>query len=103
MLYSASPITLVNTPPPQSLPIYNLLYAEFWQEIHNFNGTSDDVIEDDVIENEEILKLFLPILRANFTVLDSYIYTHQPPLDLRISVFGGLQDPHLLIMILIMS
>jgi medium-chain acyl-[acyl-carrier-protein] hydrolase len=75
-------------PPPQSLPIYNLPYAEFWQEIRNFNGTSDDVIE-----NEDIVKLFLPILQADFTVLDTYSYSHQRTFDCPISVFGGLQDP----------
>ncbi|WP_413173053.1 thioesterase II family protein [Anabaena azotica] len=72
---------------PAKRPIYNLPDAEFWQEIRNFNGTPDDVIE-----NEEIIQLFLPILRADFTVLDTYNYTHQPPFDFPISVFGGLQD-----------
>ncbi|RUS95439.1 thioesterase [Trichormus variabilis SAG 1403-4b] len=72
---------------PTKRPIYNLPDAEFWQEIRNFNGTPDDVME-----NQDIIQLFLPILRADFTVLDTYIYTNQPPLDCPISVFGGLQD-----------
>ncbi|MBD2692146.1 thioesterase II family protein [Anabaena catenula] len=72
---------------PSKRPIYNLPDAEFWQEIWNFNGTPDDVME-----NQDIIQLFLPILRADFTVLDTYIYTIQPPLDCPISVFGGLQD-----------
>ncbi|TAF08676.1 MAG: thioesterase [Nostocales cyanobacterium] len=73
---------------PTKRPIYNLPDAEFWQEIRNFNGTPDDVIE-----NEDIIQLFMPILRADFTVLDTYMYTEQPPFDFPISVFGGLQDP----------
>lgn len=72
---------------PTKRPIYNLPDAEFWQEIRNFNGTPDDVIE-----NQDIIQLFLPILRADFTVLGTYIYTNQPPLDCPLSVFGGLQD-----------
>jgi medium-chain acyl-[acyl-carrier-protein] hydrolase len=72
---------------PTKLPIYNLPDAEFWQEIRNYNGTPDDVIE-----NQDIIQIFLPILRADFTALDTYSYTHQPPFDFPISVFGGLQD-----------
>ncbi|MTJ51626.1 thioesterase [Anabaena sp. UHCC 0253] len=72
---------------PTKKPIYNLPDPEFWQEIRNFNGTPDDVMK-----NTEIMKLFLPILRADFTVLDTYIYTHQPAFDFPISVFGGLKD-----------
>jgi surfactin synthase thioesterase subunit len=45
------------------------------------------------MENEDIVRLFLPILRADFTVLYTYSYSHQRPFDFPISVFGGLQDP----------
>jgi medium-chain acyl-[acyl-carrier-protein] hydrolase len=72
---------------PTKRKIYNLPDAEFWQEIRNYNGTPDDVME-----NQEMIQIFLPILRADFTVLDTYVYTHQPPFNIPISVFGGLQD-----------
>ncbi|WP_137666081.1 thioesterase II family protein [Sphaerospermopsis reniformis] len=73
---------------PTKRKIYNLPDDEFWQAICNFNGTPDGVIG-----NEELIQIFLPILRADFTVLETYVYTHQPPFDFPISVFGGLQDP----------
>ncbi|MBK1986440.1 thioesterase [Sphaerospermopsis aphanizomenoides BCCUSP55] len=73
---------------PTKRKIYNLPDAEFWQEILNYNGTPDEVTA-----NQDIIAVFLPILRADFTVLETYIYTHQPPFDFPISVFGGLQDP----------
>ncbi|GBE93202.1 gramicidin dehydrogenase [Nostoc cycadae WK-1] len=38
------------------------------------------------------MQLFQPILRADFAVLETYIYTPEPPLACPISVFGGLQD-----------
>jgi surfactin synthase thioesterase subunit len=38
------------------------------------------------------MQIFLPIIRADFTVLESYVYTPQPPLDCPITAFGGLQD-----------
>jgi medium-chain acyl-[acyl-carrier-protein] hydrolase len=91
--YNLTPLHLFisarNAPqlPRTKRPIYNLPDAEFWQEIRNFNGTPDNVIE-----NQDIIQLFLPILRADFTVLGTYIYTTQPPLDCPLSVFGGLQD-----------
>nr|WP_230968255.1 thioesterase domain-containing protein [Nostoc sp. WHI] len=44
------------------------------------------------MENEQLLQLFLPCLRADFTMLETYAYTSKMPLDCPISVFGGLQD-----------
>ncbi len=38
------------------------------------------------------MQLFLPILRADFAVLETYVYAPTPPLKCPISVFGGLQD-----------
>jgi medium-chain acyl-[acyl-carrier-protein] hydrolase len=34
----------------------------------------------------------MPILRADFTLCETYRYTPEPPLDCPISAFGGLQD-----------
>ncbi|WP_353931560.1 thioesterase II family protein [Okeanomitos corallinicola TIOX110] len=67
--------------------IYNLPDQEFWQEVNKLNGTPNEVIE-----NAEMIEIFLPILRADFTVLETHIHTNQQPFDFPISVFGGLQD-----------
>ncbi|BDA68781.1 hypothetical protein CAL7716_029470 [Calothrix sp. PCC 7716] len=32
------------------------------------------------------------MLRADFAVLETYVYKHEQPLDCPITVFGGLQD-----------
>jgi medium-chain acyl-[acyl-carrier-protein] hydrolase len=40
----------------------------------------------------ELMQMFLPILRADFAVLETYIYTEKQPLECPITVFGGLQD-----------
>lgn len=45
-----------------------------------------------ILENPELLKLFLPTLRADVTVLDSYVYRQEPPLGCPISAFGGDAD-----------
>ncbi|WP_016951928.1 thioesterase II family protein [Anabaena sp. PCC 7108] len=73
---------------PTKPPIYNLPDAEFWQEILNYNGTPNEVMQ-----NQDIIQIFLPILRADFTVLNTYAYQNQLAFDFPISVFGGLQDP----------
>jgi medium-chain acyl-[acyl-carrier-protein] hydrolase len=39
------------------------------------------------------MQLLRPILRADFTVCDTYTYVPDAPLDCSISAFGGLQDP----------
>ncbi|TAE61954.1 MAG: thioesterase [Nostocales cyanobacterium] len=67
--------------------IYNLPDQEFWQEVSKLNGTPNEVIE-----NAEMIELFLPILRADFTALETHIHTNQQPFNFPISVFGGLQD-----------
>ncbi|WP_315790360.1 thioesterase II family protein [Fischerella sp. JS2] len=74
---------LVNPKPP----IHNLPEAEFMAELRRLNGTPQALLE-----NEELMQLFLPILRADFAVLETYIYTQQAPLYCPITAFGGLED-----------
>jgi medium-chain acyl-[acyl-carrier-protein] hydrolase len=73
--------------PPTKPPIHALSEPELLAELRRFDGTPNAVLED-----PELLQLFLPILRADFAVVDTYVYNHEPPLDCPISVFGGLQD-----------
>jgi medium-chain acyl-[acyl-carrier-protein] hydrolase len=42
--------------------------------------------------NAEYLQLFLPILRADFELYETYVYLPQDPLDCPIAAFAGLQD-----------
>ncbi|MBD2385834.1 thioesterase II family protein [Cylindrospermum sp. FACHB-282] len=73
--------------PSRKPPIYNLPEAEFLEELRLLNGTPKAVLE-----NKELMQLFLPLLRADFAVLDTYVYSHQGTLDCPMTVFGGLQD-----------
>jgi medium-chain acyl-[acyl-carrier-protein] hydrolase len=45
-----------------------------------------------VLENTELMELFLPVLRADFTAIETYVYTPKPRLNSAITVLGGLQD-----------
>jgi medium-chain acyl-[acyl-carrier-protein] hydrolase len=49
-------------------------------------------LQQAVLENAELMALCLPVLRADLTVLDTYAYTPDDPLDCPISAFGGLRD-----------
>ncbi len=69
------------------LPIHRLPDAEFLEELRHLNGTPEALLE-----NDELMQLFMPIIRADFAVLENYIYTPQTPLDCPITAFGGLQD-----------
>ncbi len=61
--------------------------AKFIQSIHKYGG-----IPEEILQNTELMELFLPTLRADFSLLETYAYIEEPALDCPISVFGGLQD-----------
>jgi len=56
-------------------------------EIKKLGGTPDEVLE-----NEELIQLFLPMLRADFTLLETYTYVPELPLSFPISAYYGTQD-----------
>ena len=39
------------------------------------------------------MALLIPTLRADVTLCETYQHADEPPLDIPITVFGGLQDP----------
>lgn len=73
--------------PSAKPPIHLLPDTEFKQELYRLNGTPVSVLQ-----NNELMQLLIPILKADFAVLETYIYTNEPPLKCPITVFGGLQD-----------
>ena len=66
---------------------YDLPESEFVEELRRLGGTPAEVLE-----NDELLRLMLPLLRADFSVTQTYSYTGGPPLDCPLTVFGGLRD-----------
>lgn len=68
-------------------PIHNLPEQAFLSELRRLKGTPEAVLA-----NAELMQLLLPTLRADFAVLETYVYTPKPPLNCSITVFGGLQD-----------
>ena len=66
---------------------YNLPEGEFLTELRRLKGTPGELLED-----EELMQIMLPVLRADFAVYETYEYSTEPPLNCPISAFGGLQD-----------
>jgi medium-chain acyl-[acyl-carrier-protein] hydrolase len=66
---------------------YNLPEAELIEELRTLDGTPEEVLE-----NPELMQVLLPILRADFEVVETYEYSEDRPLSVPISALGGLQD-----------
>jgi len=72
----------------RTAPIHALPEPEFLAQLRRLGGTPQAVLE-----NAELMQILIPILRADFAVLENYTYTNEPPLDCAIAAFGGLEDP----------
>lgn len=69
-------------PPTHALPV-----PEFIEELRRLDGTPEEVLQ-----NDELLRLVLPLLRADFSLCETYLYNPEEPLQCPITAFGGLQD-----------
>lgn len=66
---------------------YDLPDAEFVEELRRLNGTPEEVLD-----HPELMRLIIPMLRADFAVCQTYLYKDEPPLACPITAFGGLSD-----------
>jgi surfactin synthase thioesterase subunit len=73
--------------PAREEPIHSLPEPEFLLKLRELNGTPEEVLQHD-----ELMRLLLPILRADFGVNETYTFTAEEPLEAGISAFGGLGD-----------
>jgi surfactin synthase thioesterase subunit len=67
--------------------LHRLPDAEFLAALRKYGGTPEEVLE-----NAELVQLFMPILRADFAVVETYAYKPEAPLDCSITAFGGVED-----------
>lgn len=73
--------------PRSGQPIHLLPDEHFWTALKKMNG-----IPDEVLLRPELRQVFLPILRADLCMSETYLYLPKPPLPCPISVFGGAKD-----------
>jgi medium-chain acyl-[acyl-carrier-protein] hydrolase len=73
---------------PDRLPhLHQLPDREFLEELSHFNGTPAEVLN-----NAELMQFFMPTLRSDFSVCETYRYVEAAPLTCPITVFGGVDD-----------
>lgn len=73
---------------PEPRPLHQLSQERFCEELGRFGGTPRELME-----NPELMALYLPILRADFTVDETYEYNHGDALPVSITAFCGTDDP----------
>lgn len=72
---------------PEPNPIYHLPDDEFKKALERFEGTPKEILE-----NQELLDFFLPMLRADFTMDETYYDKDLTVLRSPIEAFGGRKD-----------
>jgi surfactin synthase thioesterase subunit len=73
--------------PRRQESIYTQPDEEFIQSIKELGGTPEAILQ-----NNELMQLFLPMLRADFELCEVYQHTIEAPLAIPIAAFGGLAD-----------
>jgi medium-chain acyl-[acyl-carrier-protein] hydrolase len=69
-------------------PIHTLPDDAFAERIQGFGGTPSEILQDEAMRD-----LFLPVLRADLAIRETYTYTDAPPLQIPIFAHGGTNDP----------
>ncbi|XYI02621.1 thioesterase II family protein [Sorangium sp. So ce1128] len=74
-------------PEVPDVAIHALPDDEFIAALSHYGGMPANVLRE-----PELMKVLLPVLRADFAVFETWKHVKEEPLDLPISVFGGLDD-----------
>lgn len=68
-------------------PIHKHSDADFIKELRKYNGTPESILS-----NNELMRVLLPLIRADFTLYETYEYQDEEPLACRITAFGAFED-----------
>lgn len=75
--------------PDTEPPLHHLPDDELTYEIQQRYGG----IPKQILEYPELLEIFLPVLRTDFAMVETYQYQAQDPFDFPITCYGGADDP----------
>lgn len=67
--------------------LHSLPEKEFREKLETYGGTPKAVLESD-----ELMELLVPLLKADFSICETYVYKQNNPLNCPISVFGATTD-----------
>lgn len=73
--------------PDRNPPLHQLPDAEIIDMLTRIGGTPQSILQ-----HAELMKMLIPIMRADFELCETYVYAPEPPLDCPITAFGGEQD-----------
>lgn len=74
---------------PEMKPLLHPLPdAQFIQGIQQRYGG----IPPTIMQDAEMMAVFTPVLRSNFTMIETYAYTDAPPFEIPVMAFGGTHD-----------
>jgi medium-chain acyl-[acyl-carrier-protein] hydrolase len=72
---------------PEDPSVGQLSDAALIEILGRYEGTPRELLND-----AELMRLVLPVIRADMALCNSYVYEPGPPLECPITVFGGLED-----------
>ncbi|WBB80650.1 beta-ketoacyl synthase N-terminal-like domain-containing protein [Micromonospora sp. WMMD882] len=73
--------------PDPEPPMHRLPEAKLVDRLRAMGGTPEEMLAD-----PETLAVYLPLLRADFAMVETRIHQTEPPLDVPLTVFGGDRD-----------
>lgn len=68
-------------------PLHHLPEPDFIEALRRYAATPESLLT-----NRELMALYLPLLRADFTLDETYVYQPDVPLHCPLSVYGGEDD-----------
>jgi medium-chain acyl-[acyl-carrier-protein] hydrolase len=68
-------------------PMHLMPTAELFARVAEFGGVAQEILAD-----AEMLEMFEPILRSDYRLVEGAPYAVEPPLDVPITVIGGMRD-----------
>ncbi len=60
------------------------------EKLRELRGTPEEILQ-----NSELLELFMPVLRADFSIAETHRFVSHPPLPCDVTLFGGRDDHHI--------
>lgn len=73
--------------PRKESPIHQLPDDEFAQRILDMGATSAELFE-----HKQLMEIFMPILRADFRLVETYVYKDRGPLPWPLTIIAGLEE-----------
>jgi medium-chain acyl-[acyl-carrier-protein] hydrolase len=85
-------LIVASRPSPQSPaeyePVHDLPEPDLIKILRHFGGTTDNILED-----AQLMRSFIPIIRADLEANRTYSYRHEPPFEFPITAIVGSSDP----------